>query len=704
MQLTMAAAPLLEMAVTNGSIDQNYGVDLFRSRSQFKAQKPEEPQPDPKAETKADPKPVEEAYPYTPDTTNTPAEANAYAVALGVETLPGQKELLANRVDLGINPNANATASSQDIGSTVVANAESIGQGLGQSRYISDEGSPFYQPGASADTLNRLIASDGAISGAGNSEAFATGLGTTAARARSLNIALANLDLLGRYQGVMRIGGASPFSATALASGLDLSGPSNTPLNLEATAISRGFEGNQETKNELIGQTETKVAAKAWLSQLNPEAYSIGSAKANSVALENLNITTTSFGNGDGTASVMGLATAETGLQGPTPGSVEELSFEATAIGLDESSVLGHGGVDNVIKGIGSVAFRGGEALQSESMIRPSADLTGIGARNANIITGNGNDTVIGVGQLIGDASIDLSGSNIDLAGFRNSKIYTGDGDDQVSGVVVIPEIQDGLSAEIAFKGFDQSTVNTGLGNDLIEGNAYMSDLYGGVGGDVLNLDNAWSTRLMGGMDNDVIRTFGKSYEVVLDGGLGDDELEGGDGDDLMVGGLGIDAAIGGAGSDTFVYSGAGALGGTASSAVNSILLGADWNQLALDQQVGVLRQTERVLDFQSGTDGDKLQLSSALGSITNNNWLEQGQVVSAEAAQAQRYTRKPTVVVDTLANIQSMGIGSPRYAVASDRGLLLYDADGNYASGTQVVAALGGDLSSMGKENFRFA
>jgi Ca2+-binding RTX toxin-like protein len=700
----MAEAHLLEMSGTIGTVDQNYGVSLFRSWSQFKAQKPAETKPAQTTETKPDAERVEEASPYVLDTTNTPAEANAYAVALGVETLPGQVELLSNRVDLGINPSANAAASSQDIGSTVFASAETIGQGLGQSRYVRDEGSPFYKQGVSADTLNLVITSEGEINGSGNSEAFATGFGTTAARARSLNVALANLDLLGRYQGVMRIGGASPFTATALASGLDLSGPTNTPLDLEATAISRGFEGGQETNSQLIGQTETKVAAKAWLSQLNPEAYSIGSAYANSVALEKLNVTTTSFGNGDGTASVMGIATAETGLQGPTPDSVEDLSFEASAIGLDESSVLGHGAVNNVIKGVGSVAFQGGEALQSNSMIRPSAELTGIGARNAKIITGNGNDTVIGIGQLIGDASVDFSGSNIDLAGFRNSKIYTGDGDDQVSGVVVVPDNLDGLSAEVAFKGFDHSTVNTGLGNDLIEGNAYMSDLYGGIGGDILNLDNAWSTRLMGGLDNDVIRTFGKSYETVLDGGLGNDELEGGDGDDLVVGGLGIDAAIGGGGTDTFVYSGAGALGGTASSTVNSILLGADWNNLALDQQVGVLRQTDRVLDFASGPEGDRLQLSSALGSITNNDWMEKGQVVSAEAAQAQRYTRKPTVVVDTLANIQSMGIGSPRYAVASDRGLLLYDADGNYASGTQVVAALGGDLSSMDKENFRFA
>jgi Ca2+-binding RTX toxin-like protein len=600
---------------------------------------------------------------------------------------------------LGINPNANATASSQDLGSTVSAEAESIGQGLGQSRFITETGSSFYKPDASKDALNLLIASEGEINGTSNSEAFASGVGNTAARARSLNVALANLDLLGRYQGVMRIGAESPFSATALASGLDLSGPYKTPLTLDATAVSRGIEGSKGYGNQLIGQTETNVSASALLSQLNPEAYSIGEARADAVALENVDITTTSFGNGDGTASAVGIATAKTGIQGPTPNTMEKLSFKAAAIGFDESSVIGHGGVNNVVKGIGSVAFSG-----QGNDLTPNADLTGIGARNVSIVTGNDSDTVIGVGQLVADASVDMSESNVDLAGFRNSSIYTGDGNDQVSGLVVIPEGLSGLTAEAYFKGFDNSIVNTGLGNDLIEGNAYMSDLYGGVGGDVLNLDNAWSTRLMGGLDNDVIRTFGKSYEVVLDGGLGNDELEGGDGDDLVMGGLGIDAAIGGGGSDTFVYSGAGALGGTASSAVNKMLLGADWNGLPLEQQVGILRQTERVLDFQSGKNGDTLQLSSALGSITNNNWIEQGQVLTAEAAQAQRYMRKPTVVVDTLANIQSMGIGSPRYAVASDRGLLLYDADGNYASGTQVVAALGGDLSGMDKENFRFA
>jgi Ca2+-binding RTX toxin-like protein len=259
------------------------------------------------------------------------------------------------------------------------------------------------------------------------------------------------------------------------------------------------------------------------------------------------------------------------------------------------------------------------------------------------------------------------------------------------------------LERSLGFRGFDNSQVHTGLGNDRIEGNAYYSELSGGIGSDTFNLDNVWGTRLMGGLDNDLIRAFGETHKLILDGGLGNDGLEGGDGNDLVMGGLGIDAAKGGAGSDTVVYTGAGALEGTASSAVNAALLDSGWGNRSFEEQVGLLQQTERVLDFESGGSGDVLLLSSALASVAGASWDSRGQVVDAQSAEALRYTRQPSVVVDTLANIQTLGIGSPRYAVAMDRGLLLYDADGDYSRGTQVVAALGGDLSNLNKSNFRF-
>jgi hypothetical protein len=630
----------------------------------------------------------------------TPSLATAEALAVGVETLVDQHELLTNRLELSVSPDAQATASSLDLTSPVRAEAEALGLGLGNSRFTSSRS--LNSPG-----LQRLIASGGAINGNSNSEAMATGMANSSALAKAVNVGLAGLDLIGRYDGVMKIGSeADPFSASARASGLDLSGRYGQPIQLDAMAISRGYEGSRLGRNSLIGQIEANVAANARLSPLNPDASSRGLGTADAVALEQLEVSTTSYGNGDGTASVIGKASADVGLDGPKPLSIDDLAFIGSAIGIDNTSILGSGAVNNVIQGMGTLTFRMPAASASNpNPLKPDAELTAIGIRDTEITTGAGDDVVIGHARLNSTAAFNPADTDIDLAGFRNSKIFTGLGDDLVSGNVVLPGLGSGLTLErsLGFRGFDNSQVFTGLGNDRMEGNAYFSELSGGMGSDDITLDNAWGARLMGGLDNDLIRAFGKTHELVLDGGLGNDGMEGGDGNDLVLGGLGIDAAKGGAGSDTFVYSGAGALEGTASSAVNAALLDRNWGNRSFEEQVGLLQQTERVLDFQSGSGGDVLFLSSALASVAGASWDSRGQVVNAQSAEALRYTRQPSVVVDTLANIQTLGIGSPRYAVAADRGLLLYDADGDYSRGTQVVAALGGDLSTLNKGNFRF-
>lgn len=640
------------------------------------------------------------ANPREPLISIAPSLATAEALAVGVETPAGQQELLTNRLELSISPDAQATASSLDITSPVQAEAEALGLGLGNSRFTSSRS--LNSPG-----LQRLIASGGAINGNANSEAMATGMANSSALARAVNVGLAGLDLIGRYDGVMRIGSdASPFSASARASGFDLSGRYGQPISLDAVATSRGYEGSRDHRNSLIGQIEANVAANALLSPLNPEAPSRGQGQANAVALENLDVSTTSYGNGDGTASVIGKASANVGIDGPKPLSISDLAFIGSAIGIDKSTIQGSGAMNNVIQGVGTLTFRMPAASPSSpTRLKPDAELTAIGIRDSEITTGAGDDIVVGHARLNITAGFNAADTEIDIAGFRNSQVYTGLGDDLVSGNVTLPGLGSGLSLErsLGFRGFDRSQVHTGLGNDRTEGNAYYSELSGGLGSDTFNLDNAWGTRLMGGLDNDLIRAFGQTHELVLDGGLGNDGLEGGVGNDLVMGGLGIDAAKGGAGSDTFVYSGAGALEGTASSAVNAALLDSSWGNRSFEEQVGLLQQTERVLDFQSGSSGDVLLLSSALGSVAGASWDSRGQVLNAQSAEAQRYTRLPSVVVDTLANIQTLGIGSPRYAVAMDRGLLLYDADGDYSRGTQVVAALGGDLSNLTKSNFRF-
>ena len=633
-----------------------------------------------------------------------PSEAEASSVAVGVSTLDGQSELVGNLLELSINPSSDATASSQQPGSTVSADAESVGVGLGLSRFFDESNGPFAPPSEqTSGDLERLIIKGGQISGTALSNAFASGLAKTTASARSLNVALADTDVISRYDGVLRIGSPSePFSAEATAGGTDLSGANGEPLQLEAIAVSRGYEGNAESGNSLIGQIDATVGARAVLSPLNPEAAGEGLASADSVALENVDVTATRFGNGDGTASVIGRATTNVGLDGPRPLTMNLFSFRGRALGIDRSTILGSGELNNVIAGVGAINVSM-PADGYNNLLKPDAELTGIGVNEASIITGGGNDTVIGRAELTANNGFDASNSTVDLAGFRNSDINTGGGNDTIIGQVDVADGIEGLPSDLSFRGFDNTNVNAGIGNDLIKGNAYQSDLWGGVGGDQILLSNAWDARLIGGLDNDLVSATGDTKNLVLDGGLGNDGLEGGDGDDTLMGGFGIDVSIGGAGSDTFVYSGAGALNGTASAQVNAALLDGSWGDRSQDAQIEVLNNVERVLDFESGSSGDVLQLSSALASIPADLWNNYGQVVDAQTAQALRYSGYPSVVVDTLANIQSMGIGSPRYAVAIDRNLLLYDADGNYSRGSQVVAAVNGDLAALEKSNFSF-
>ena len=65
-------------------------------------------------------------------------------------------------------------------------------------------------------------------------------------------------------------------------------------------------------------------------------------------------------------------------------------------------------------------------------------------------------------------------------------------------------------------------------------------------------------------------------------------------------------------------------------------------------------------------------------------------------------------VVVDSLDNILNMGLSGRSYAISigegGKEGMLLYDADGDFSQGAQVVTHLTGELSNMNKANIAFA
>ncbi len=141
-----------------------------------------------------------------------------------------------------------------------------------------------------------------------------------------------------------------------------------------------------------------------------------------------------------------------------------------------------------------------------------------------NILTGGGNDTVIG-----------SSANNTLNAGAGNDNINGGDGIDTIYG------------------GAGNDTVDGGNGNDLI----YLGD-----GDDYLNISSGGNDIFYGGNGNDFI--YGYTGNETYYGEAGNDTLWGSLGNDTINGGAGADSLDGGADTDTLSY-----VGSTAGVSVN---------------------------------------------------------------------------------------------------------------------------------------
>lgn len=695
------------------------------------------------------------------------SEAEALSKAVGLQ--PGNTGTLrtGGAVDLDIDPTAEASATSADTDRGSVASAKSYGLGLGTSGFYFDDPAtnPYYQvSGFNSPNLETLTGASGSIDGVSRATARTTSSADAATEAVAINVGLAGLNLEAPDATVLRIGtAADPFAAIALAASTnnatdDCGCEDGDPLSqLEATAIVRGIENPLDGSRTILGQPVANVAATAHIAPLTTNAAVRGVSNADAVALQGVELTTTPTGNGDGRATIVGNATATTGLKGLVPEGLSEpaagepaLRFRGQAIGIDAGTaantgtITGNSDAANVIQGTGFVSLDVPDdvyLVNSHLFDEPcvETELTAIGIQHANVTTGAADDQVIGMAGIdTGVAVLKAATSTVDLAAIRNTDIRTGIGDDRVVGMITslpTPDAFDTSTSELAFNGFQGGTpgasvsqdlaantannVRTGIGNDAIAGSArdYLFD--GGIGDDDIDLDNAWNVLLVGGLGQDRLIADGTTQNVALIGGSDDDELIGGSGDgesfdgaDRLDGGSGIDVSRGNGGRDTFVYShGTGAWQGTTDQAVNDLLLDeSSWNQLTTAQKEVVLGKTERVLDFTSGTEsnGDVLELSASMATITAAQWATQGVLMTAAQAKDPLHAGRIGVVVDSLANIQSMGFTNRHYAISVDSdgrgGMLLYDADGDFSHGAQVVSRLSGDLSAMHKTNINFA
>jgi Ca2+-binding RTX toxin-like protein len=150
---------------------------------------------------------------------------------------------------------------------------------------------------------------------------------------------------------------------------------------------------------------------------------------------------------------------------------------------------------------------------------------------------GNGNDRLIGgAGSdgLIGGADRDtLHGNQGSDALFGDEgfdDLFGGGGDDEMFG---------GDDGDFIFGGKGNDTLDGGGGDDLLDGGEGVDVLFGGLDSDTLR----------GGTGNDTLN--GDDGNDLLEGGDNTDSLYGGNNDDQLFGGNGADRLYGGAGNDS---------------------------------------------------------------------------------------------------------------------------------------------------------
>ena len=234
-------------------------------------------------------------------------------------------------------------------------------------------------------------------------------------------------------------------------------------------------------------------------------------------------------------------------------------------------------------------------------------------------------------------------------AGINNSAINTGAGDDLVEGKIS----GEGIHLDTS-RGIVDSYINTSTGDDEIKGSVINSVLHGGSGDDRIEMDSAEGSIVDAGSGDDRIAIANESKSMQLFGGTGEDIIIGGNGNDMISGGVGSDVLRGGEGADRFVFD------------VSSFGRG-----------------TDIVSDF-NASEGDALELSAALTGINRG-----AEPIFITAAMAEGVNNDAAMIYDTLENIQGQQATSIKMAYAHDIESVMFDQDGDWTQGSDVLAVV---------------
>jgi hypothetical protein len=356
-------------------------------------------------------------------------------------------------------------------------------------------------------------------------------------------------------------------------------------------------------------------------------------------------------------AEISGIAAATLSLTGAPANGAPPTDLTATAIGIDHA----------VLRGPVNGA---------------------VGIDRSTILTGSGNDTVMGRIH-----SKQTSGLDADGDGLFSSFVFL-----DASALIGGPG---------GFDGIRQSLINTGAGDDAVVGAASDSRIETAGGDDAIVLDRARSSSLESGFGDDAIAVLGLAIADSLKGGFGNDTLNGDgrrrqpprrrlrsgplDGGDRQ---NNLPAVERGLGARCLQQrglrpaAGGSRLLGIAGQPAEAGALGAG-RPGAGRPDAGNPRHHQQ-LRCRPGRRAGAQQHSGLphpvpLGELGGDLRGPGGPARGARRPPAQRDRRGG----GNLAEIRSLGIGSPSLAYATDTRQLLFDADGDWSKGSRSLGTV---------------
>lgn len=618
----------------------------------------------------------------------TPTTATALAIALQLKP----DSLLQAGLGLRLTSSGSATAVARSVVGTgtplqpTAALAQATGLGAGKTSNAT------------------LLSGGGLIDGVISARADSTGSGPTSAEALASNIGLSGLTYLSRSGLPLQIGTAlNPLAALASARTDELvPGPTAAATHLKALANVRGLEGQPPGEPGALprfyGQPSAVVTAGSTLQFDNPTSPTTATGRADAAGLERYAVLAVPADPGSLgiPAQIGGEASASLTLLGQS-GPLSSHDLAARARGIDGSVISASWGRDTLVRGQGLAELRG--SLPAGA----SAQLLGLGISNSAVYGADGRDTILGLGGTTTalPAGAMAAGISADAAGIDRSTVLTGNGGDTVVGGLLGDQ-------SAGFAGIRQSVVRTGAGSDLIAGSSSGSLLDGGDDDDLLLLDRSEHSELQGGHGDDQLTILGSATGNTLAGGTGNDRLAllgpaaAGSGGNVLDGGYGHDHLEAASGQDRYLQASAGPALQAARPGFDTLLSDPGFWAGLSDSQRQDLQQNgrlngETVVDtfagFAAGPGGDQLELNSSLAGIRQDLWQSDGALYRVNNGALEviegRGSQSIGLVVGSLAEIQSLGLGAPTIAYATDTRQLMFDADSDWSSGAISLGTL---------------